>query len=72
MTCPVCRDTLTISRREGVEIDTCPRCRGVWLHRGELEKIFEREAEPPRVYRHRDADEYKYPRRRAIWRELFD
>lgn len=43
MQCPVCKDTqLTMSTRENVEIDYCPQCRGVWLDRGELDKIIER------------------------------
>ncbi|MDQ3801095.1 MAG: zf-TFIIB domain-containing protein, partial [Acidobacteriota bacterium] len=42
MNCPVCNVQLTIAERQGVEIDYCPRCRGVWLDRGELDKIIER------------------------------
>lgn len=43
MKCPVCKDTdLVIADRQGVEIDYCPQCRGVWLDRGELDKIIER------------------------------
>ena len=43
MKCPVCKDTdLVITDRQGVEIDYCPQCRGVWLDRGELDKIIER------------------------------
>lgn len=42
MLCPVCKLTLSISERQGVEIDYCPQCRGVWLDRGELDKIIER------------------------------
>jgi uncharacterized protein len=43
MKCPTCPDTnLTLSARDGVEIDYCPNCRGVWLDRGELDKIIER------------------------------
>ena len=44
MQCPVCDVTLLISSREGIEIDYCPQCRGVWLDRGELDKIIERSA----------------------------
>ena len=45
MQCPVCADVqLAISSREGIEIDHCPQCRGVWLDRGELDKIIERAA----------------------------
>lgn len=43
MKCPTCTDSqLVMSDRQGVEIDYCPRCRGVWLDRGELDKLIER------------------------------
>lgn len=43
MKCPVCTATdLVMSERSGIEIDYCPQCRGVWLDRGELDKIIER------------------------------
>ncbi len=44
MACPVDGTTLVMSDRQGVEIDYCPQCRGVWLDRGELDKIIERSA----------------------------
>ena len=44
MQCPVCRVPLSMSDRQGIEIDYCPQCRGVWLDRGELDKIVERSA----------------------------
>lgn len=44
MKCPVDDSPLSISSREGIEIDFCPQCRGVWLDRGELDKIIERAA----------------------------
>jgi Zn-finger nucleic acid-binding protein len=40
--CPIDASTLVMSNREGIEIDYCPQCRGVWLDRGELDKIVER------------------------------
>jgi uncharacterized protein len=43
MKCPTCTDSaLTITERQGVEIDYCPQCRGVWLDRGELDKLMDR------------------------------
>ena len=42
MQCPVDAATLLISERQGVEIDYCPQCRGVWLDRGELDKLLQR------------------------------
>jgi uncharacterized protein len=39
MNCPIDGETLMMSERQGVEIDYCPRCRGVWLDRGELDKL---------------------------------
>jgi uncharacterized protein len=80
MNCPICNVTLQIADRQGVEIDYCPQCRGVWLDRGELDKIIERSAAAPvaapRVERvqeihhsqeerhHDDHDYDKYGRRR--------
>lgn len=43
MNCPVCASVnLVMSERQGIEIDYCPQCRGVWLDRGELDKLIER------------------------------
>jgi uncharacterized protein len=42
MRCPTDETTLVMSERNGIEIDYCPQCRGVWLDRGELDKIIER------------------------------
>ena len=42
MLCPADQTPLTMSERSGIEIDYCPTCRGVWLDRGELDKIIER------------------------------
>ncbi|MGH8084661.1 MAG: zf-TFIIB domain-containing protein [Lysobacter sp.] len=43
MDCPVCSNVkLAMSDRQGIEIDYCPQCRGVWLDRGELDKLIER------------------------------
>jgi Zn-finger nucleic acid-binding protein len=42
MKCPVCNIALVMSERQGVEIDYCPDCRGIWLDRGELDKIVEK------------------------------
>jgi Zn-finger nucleic acid-binding protein len=51
MLCPACKVDLVMSERQNVEIDYCPKCRGVWLDRGELDKIIERavtqDAPPP-------------------------
>ena len=44
MSCPVCGVSLAMSDRQGIEIDYCPQCRGVWLDRGELDKLIERSA----------------------------
>lgn len=43
MKCPVCKDIdLAMTDRQGIEIDYCPRCRGIWLDRGELDRLIER------------------------------
>ena len=45
MKCPTCPDTtLVMADRQGIEIDYCPACRGIWLDRGELDKLLERSA----------------------------
>ena len=62
MKCPVDGETLTMADRAGVEIDYCPKCRGVWLDRGELDKILDRAG---REGRDRDDDE---DRRRSFSR----
>jgi Zn-finger nucleic acid-binding protein len=46
MKCPKCNVSLLMSEKQGIEIDYCPDCRGIWLDRGELEKIVERSASP--------------------------
>jgi Zn-finger nucleic acid-binding protein len=67
MQCPVDGTTLAMTDRQGVEIDYCPQCRGVWLDRGELDKLIERgeasaaSAPPPRE---RDRDFEREPERR--------
>ncbi len=51
MKCPICSDAqLVMSDRQGIEIDYCPQCRGVWLDRGELDKVIERSATAPPIY----------------------
>lgn len=83
MDCPVCKDIkLVMSDRQGIEIDYCPNCRGVWLDRGELDKIIDRSAAPaPSVPRHeelrRDDDYYKKhgykgKKREGFLGDLFD
>ena len=53
MKCPLDDSDLVMSERQGIEIDYCPKCRGVWLDRGELDKIIERSGaeEAPRASR---------------------
>ena len=67
MKCPVDNAELVMSERHGIEIDYCPQCRGVWLDRGELDKIIERAApqetrrapEPPRYEERRPEPRYE-------------
>lgn len=67
MKCPACNVELKMADRQGVEIDYCPQCRGVWLDRGELDKIIERQAsvssEKRRDYDDDDDDD-RYKERR--------
>lgn len=76
MQCPVCDTKLRPIERNGVEIDICPGCKGIWLDRGELEKIVQLESsgEPsltpvprtdPRGSHHRDDDDDDHDRERS-------
>lgn len=77
MQCPIDATPLVMTERSGVEIDYCPKCRGVWLDRGELDKIIERSApEPVRETRYREDDRdggrpYK-KKRGGFLEDLFD
>jgi uncharacterized protein len=60
MNCPVCTTvTLQIAERQGVEIDHCPKCRGVWLDRGELDKLIDRGAEVYSAQADRSGSRYR-------------
>lgn len=82
MNCPCCPETnLVLSERQGIEIDYCPKCRGIWLDRGELDKIIEKtnEAtpEPRRVEVHdqqyrQDNYQKPYKRKKSFLEEIFD
>lgn len=80
MKCPNCKDqSLAISERQGIEIDYCPECRGIWLDRGELDKILEktREAAPAEsrepAYQQPHYQGHKpYKRKKSFLEELFD
>ncbi|MCE3047261.1 zf-TFIIB domain-containing protein [Helicobacter kayseriensis] len=88
MKCPVCiENDLLMSERSGVEIDYCPKCRGVWLDRGELDKIIansessktsssiydrNRGYESQKDYDKRDYGYHKPKKRESFLSELFD
>jgi len=82
MQCPVCKIPLVMSERQGIEVDYCPQCRGVWLDRGELDKIIERSTAIGTTYRSEPRDRDRYPddddryvrhKRRKSWlEEIFD
>ncbi len=81
MKCPRCDAPLSEIDRDGITIDRCERCRGVWLDRGELEKLLARRSDEPvhSMYRHHDDDDddddrrrYGRGERRRSWWEIFD
>jgi Zn-finger nucleic acid-binding protein len=75
MRCPIDGTTLVIADRSGVEIDYCPQCRGVWLDRGELDKIIDRsvtQATPTPHHRGAYKGGYKKKKRGGFLDELFD
>lgn len=76
MKCPVCKDvTLLMSEKRGVEIDYCPECRGIWLDRGELEKLVEKEEKTyrdvKREYDDYDEDKHDYKKTKRRKKESF-
>lgn len=86
MLCPLCKEPLQTAERHGVEIDYCLKCRGVWLDRGELDKIIERAAQLHAFGTHYESDfpqhdaskgqqaTHRYPSRKkgSYLEELFD
>jgi hypothetical protein len=85
MNCPVCNVQLVMSERQGIEIDYCPQCRGVWLDRGELDKIIERSTSETAPVGRREGDhshhgghhgneygEGHYKKRKNFLFDLFD
>lgn len=87
MKCPSCKEpSLVLSERQNIEIDYCPECRGIWLDRGELDKILERNksevdvvrarvpATAPAEYRNEQHYNYgkPYKRRKSFLEEIFD
>ena len=87
MKCPHCTDsTLVMTERQGLEIDYCPACRGIWLDRGELDNLLERaatvSAAPPQMapreqrYQKYDDDDrhhgYKHRDQKSWLSEIFD
>lgn len=85
MKCPNDQSTLLITDRSGIEIDYCPECRGVWLDRGELDKIIERGGASADVHGSRDdarygnttgysqdQNHYKKKKRESFLGDLFD
>lgn len=81
MKCPNCNVNLVMADRSGIEIDYCPDCRGVWLDRGELDKIIERSSQNIRNIQHDSYSErqrystdkdYHYKKKKGLLGELFD
>ena len=81
MNCPNCNEVLVMADRQGIEVDYCPKCRGVWLDRGELDKIIDRSSEytqpaPQRGHsdsRHEGHSTHHYKRKKdSFLGDLFD
>ena len=86
MKCPTCKEpNLVLSERQGIEIDYCPECRGIWLDRGELDKILEKsnraEHDQPRSEprdqsysrdSHAGSHHKPYKRKKSFLEEIFD
>ena len=84
MKCPIDGSELVMSDRQGIEIDYCPKCRGVWLDRGELDKIIERSPVPaaaqpaapsyPPQSGYRQEHQYnpRHKKKKSFMSEIFD
>lgn len=85
MKCPVCQVELSLNERQGVEIDFCPKCRGVWLDRGELDKLIERSSmvsynrehghdddDHKHYHEYRQHPEYHKHKRKSWFDDIFD
>ena len=82
MKCPHCNETLIINTRQGVEMDYCRKCRGVWLGRGELDKIIERSSGYNSAFDHNQKHfapensfynpHHKHKKRKGFLEDLFD
>lgn len=81
MKCPNCNVNLVMTDRSGIEIDYCPDCRGVWLDRGELDKIIERSSHNVKSnpdtnfnanHYHSKENDYRFKKKRGLLGEIFD
>lgn len=81
MKCPNCKEpNLMIAERKGIEIDHCPECRGIWLDRGELDKILEKSRDEESSFRPDNSRNYSQPdhyqkpykRKKSFLEEIFD
>ncbi len=81
MKCPNCNVSLVMADRNGIEIDYCPDCRGVWLDRGELDKIIERSTQDNNTQRpsnysdkkqYYNEKEYQHKKKKGLFGDLFD
>ena len=75
MNCPRCHTTLAELDRDGITLDRCGRCRGIWLDRGELEKLLARRPDGDTDHDDDDDDDRRssrYGERRRSWWEIFD
>lgn len=83
MQCPIDKVDLVMTERSGIEVDYCPKCRGVWLDRGELDKIIERAGSAPAMQpaeerrgghqeRYEPRDKPYYKKRKSFLDDIFD
>ena len=85
MQCPIDGSDLVMTERQGIEIDYCPKCRGIWLDRGELDKLIERSAaqtspqpvvapqQPPHdYYAPSQPRDPRYKKKKSLLGEIFD
>jgi uncharacterized protein len=81
MKCPICNVTLLLAEKQGVDIDYCPQCRGIWLEKGKLEKIIDKMGSSsssnygnyiPDSHHYDKHDDHQYPGGHRRKKGLFD
>lgn len=72
MNCPICKSPMKKIERYGVDINRCPECKGIWLDRGEIEKIARKEPQPYEDYWNHKKEEHRGKKKKGFLEDLLD